>query len=190
MHRIVFLLTVVAVGAAILSAADQPPVPTIGKIMDNQVRTIEREFVPLVEAMPADKIDFSPATAEIKGEFKAVRTFGQQAKHVAAVMYMVAAAILEEKPPAEAGEGEAGPATVKTKEQIVDYVKGSFAYAHKALGSITDKNSMDMVKSASGTNKTPRVAMAPILAWHGFDHYGQMVVYARMNGVVPPASRK
>jgi hypothetical protein len=46
------------------------------------------------------------------------------------------------------------------------------------------------VPSAFGNEKVPRVSMATVAVGHSYDHYGQMVVYARMNGVVPPASRR
>ena len=61
-------------------------------------------------------------------------------KHVAAVNYMLGAAILQERPPAETG-GESGPESITTKGDIVKYLKASFEYAHKALGTINEKNS-------------------------------------------------
>jgi hypothetical protein len=160
--------------------------PSVAKMYDGQVSMIEGELVPLIEAMPADKMDFAPT----QGEFKGVRTFMQQAKHIAAVNYMVAAAALGEKIPSEAGSGEDGPANVKTKDDLVKYVKGSFAYAHKAALGLTDKNFMDQMPSPFGDGKMGRGAAASVVVWHSFDHYGQMVVYARMNSVVPPASRR
>ena len=179
------VLTLAFAGAALLSAAE-PTLSATAKAMDGDLKGIERELVPLVEAMPADKINFAPS----EGEFKGVRTFAQQAKHVGAVLYIVAASMLQEKPPAEAGEGEDGPASVTSQEQIVKYLKDAFAYSHKALASLTDAAATDMVKSPFGTRKVSRLSLASILTWHSFDHYGQMVVYARMNGIVPPASRK
>jgi len=68
-------------------------------------------------------------------------------------------------------------------------LKDSFAYTHKAMQSTTAENLMQEVQNAFGKNKVPRLQMITIPAWHSFDHYGQMVVYARMNGIVPPASR-
>jgi len=71
---------------------------------------------------------------------------------------------------------------------VVKYLKDAFAYGHKAMQSITDKNATALIKSAFGDRQVPRLSMASIATWHSFDHYGQMVVYARMNGIVPPAS--
>jgi len=169
--------------ASSLFAADAPS--SLGKIFDQDLSNIEREVVPLAEAMPADKYDFAPTG----GEFKGVRTFGDQVKHVATVIYAVSATILGEKNPVDMGTNENGPASVKGKEASVKYLKDAFAYAHKAIGSLTEKNLMEMVKSPFGSNQVPRAKMATIATWHSFDHYGQMVVYARMNGIVPPASR-
>ncbi len=101
---------------------------------------------------------------------------------------MVAAAILQEKPPVELG-GENGPDTIKSKADIVKFLKDSYIYAHKAVGSITADNFMGEVPSPFGQGKSTRVGLAGVFAWHGFDHYGQMAEYLRMNGIVPPASR-
>lgn len=164
--------------------------PTVGQTLDGQFRNAEREIVGLVEAMPADKMNFAPANGAIPGsEFTGVRTFGQQAKHLATYIYMLSAAVLEQKPPIDIGKGDAGPESVRTKEQIVDYMKGAFAFGHKALESITEKNEMDQVPGPFPGSKMPRIAAGVFMMYHNFDHYGQMVVYARMNGVIPPASR-
>jgi uncharacterized damage-inducible protein DinB len=160
--------------------------PQAGKIYDQQLTMLERELVPLAEAMPAAKYDFAPSN----GAFTGVRTFAQQVKHIAYVMYDVSAAVLEEKNPSTTGAHENGPDDLKTKDQIVNYLKQAFAYGHKAMTSLTNANQLDLVKSAFGGNQVPRVSMASVAVWHSFDHYGQMIVYSRMNGVIPPASRR
>jgi len=158
--------------------------PTLSEIMDHAVGQVEGEFVPAAEAMPEDKYSFAPTN----GEFKGVRTFAEQVKHVAAVNYMVAAAVLQEKPPVELG-GENGPTSITTKADIVKFLKDSFAYSHKALRSINEKNQTDQIKSPFGDGMVSRMGIATAVLWHPFDHYGQMVVYLRMNGIIPPASR-
>ncbi len=90
---------------------------TVAQILDGGVTAIETELVPAAEAMPEDKFGFAPTN----GEFKGVRTFGQQVKHVAAVNYLVAGAILGEKPPVEYG-GENGPDSVKSKADIMKFL--------------------------------------------------------------------
>jgi len=143
----------------------------------------EQEFTGAADAMPEDKYSFAPST----GEFKGVRTFGQQVKHVAAVNYIFGSAILGEKPPVEVG-GENGPDSVKSKAEIMTFLKDSFAYLHKALVSISDKNQLDEV-TLFGEMKVARLSAGSFSTAHPFDHYGQMVEYLRMNGIVPPASR-
>jgi uncharacterized damage-inducible protein DinB len=157
---------------------------TISQVLDGGVKIIESELVPAAEAMPEDKYDFAPSS----GEFKGVRTFAQQIKHVAAVNYIVGASILGENPPVELG-GESGPDSIKTKANILKFLKDSFAYAHKAVATITDANALEPIPQPFSKEKGTRVGMATVFAWHGFDHYGQLVEYLRMNGIVPPASR-
>ncbi len=178
-------LALLAFAAFPCFAADTAAAP-ISKVFDQQLSMLEREFVSLVEAMPEDKFGFSPKV----GEFNDVRTFAQQATHVAFVNYAVASAAMGEKNPSETGPKENGPVNLKSKPEIVKYVKDSFAYAHRAMAMLTDTNLRGMVKSAFGNENVPRISMANVAVWHGFDHYGQMVVYARMNGIVPPASRQ
>jgi len=157
---------------------------TVMQVLDRTVTNVEHEFVPAAEAMPEDKFGFAPTN----GEFKGVRTFGEQVKHVAAVNYMFGAAILSEKVPVDVGD-ESGPASVKTKAEILNYLKESFAYVHKAVQTINEKNLVEPVKSPFGEGTVTRLGLATSVAAHGFDHYGQMVEYLRMNGIVPPASR-
>jgi hypothetical protein len=143
-------------------------------------------IVSAADTMPADKYGFAPTD----GEFKGVRTFGQQVKHLAATNYILAAAALGEEPPAGAGD-EMGPDTVRTKAEILDYLNGSFEHLAKAIEAIGDKNATVKSSPISPLKGavTTRLALTVEAMIHAFDHYGQMVEYLRMNGVVPPASR-
>ncbi len=172
--------------AAIAAIAADAPTPSIGKIVDNQIRLAEREVVSLAEAIPAEKYGFAPSA----GEFEGVRTFSQQMTHIAAVNFMVASAALGEKNPSEIGPSENGPASIKGKDAVVTYLKDSFVYAHQAAAALTAENMLEMMQSPFGSGKSPRMAIISEITWHTFDHYGQAVVYARMNGIVPPASRR
>jgi uncharacterized damage-inducible protein DinB len=157
---------------------------TVTQVLDSTVSNVEHEFVPAAEAMPEDKFGFAPTN----GEFKGVRTYGEQIKHVAAVNYIFGAAILSEKAPVDVG-GESGPAELKTKDEIIKYLKDSFVYVHKAVQTVNEKNLVEMVKSPFGEGKVTRLGLATSVSAHGFDHYGQMVEYLRMSGIIPPASR-
>jgi hypothetical protein len=160
-----------------------PQLSPIGKVLDSNVTGLERELVPLADAMPAAKFDFAPTN----GEFKGVRNFRQQVGHTAAVIYYAASTVIGEKCPVDIGKDENGPATLKTKEEVVQYLKGAFAYAHKAMAKVNEGNLTEEISTNWG--KQTRAFMANVIVWHSFDHYGQMVVYARMNGIIPPASR-
>lgn len=182
MSRILPLFLTFACGAAWCA---EMPGGQIGKIVDQQLKMVESEVVSLAEAMPADKYGFAPTG----GTFTGVRTFGLQVRHIATTTYMVSSVVLGEKVPVEVGKNENGSDSLASKEAIVKYLKDSFAYAHKAVATMTDVNATEMIVSPFGKNKVPRLSMAELPVWHSFDHYGQMVVYARMNGIVPPASR-
>jgi len=158
---------------------------TVSQIMEHALKPVEGEFVPAADAMPEDKYSFAPTN----GEFKGVRTFAQQVKHVAAVNYLVGAALLEEKPPVDTG-GENGPDSITSKADIMKFLKDSFAYLHKALASVNEKNQTAQIKNPFGEGKTTKLGFATVALWHPFDHYGQMVEYLRMNGIIPPASRR
>lgn len=179
-NTVLLLLSLIGIAAA---QKQQPPTHA-GQVIERQFSGMEREFVPAAEAMPADKYDFAPTN----GEFKGVRTFAQQVKHVAAVNYMLSAALLGEKPPVEVGS-ENGPDSIKTKDQIVKFLKDSCAYTHKALATLKDSNLVEMVDGPFG-GKSSRLALANETIWHSFDHYGQMVEYLRTNNIIPPASRQ
>lgn len=174
------LLSVSALGQAAKSNEHR----SVTQVLDASTANMEHEFVSAAEAMPEDKYSFVPTA----GEFKGVRTFAQQVKHVAAVNYILGASILQEKPPVDVG-GESGPESITSKADIVKFLKASFEYAHKAIGSVTEKNFLDPVKWPFGDRPSSRLELAGIITSHGFDHYGQMVVYLRSNGIVPPASR-
>jgi uncharacterized damage-inducible protein DinB len=158
---------------------------TVATLYDSQLKIAESEVVSLAEAMPESAYNFAPT----QGAFEKVRTFGEQIKHIATVNYMAAAAAVKEKPPVDLGSGENGPESVKSKAQIVQYLKDSYAYGHKAMAMLTAENQLDMVPAPfPGMPPMARAGIANLIIWHSFDHYGQMAVYARMNGVIPPAS--
>lgn len=188
-NRMKKLLCVLALAFACclpVVAQDQAPSKTVGEAYERTMMIAESEFIPAADALSEDKYNFAPDPSQ--GEFKGVRTFAQQVKHVAAVNYLIGAAILQEKPPVELG-GENGPDNIKSKAEITKFAKDSFEYAKKAMRSITDKNLMDQVQSPFGNNKSSRAGLAMILVSHPFDHYGQMAEYLRMNKIIPPASR-
>jgi uncharacterized damage-inducible protein DinB len=164
----------------------QPAPTSPAQVYHNQLRNLEREMVDAAEAMPAEKFDFKPDTK--MGEFAESRTFKQQIGHVAVNNFLFASWLTGEKFEATEKDRENGPASLTDKTATVKYLKDSFAAAHKALDTINKDNLLEGV-STGGERKMPRMAIGNIFLWHGFDHYGQMAIYLRMNGIVPPASR-
>jgi len=162
----------------------QPP-PTIASTVDHEISIVEKEIVDAAEAMPEDKFNFSPESLNIPGsDYKGVRTFGVHVKHVAASNYAIWSPLTGDKFP-ENFMGGNGPADVKTKADIIKFLKDSFALGHKAAATLTAEN---MLQTAEHS-KSIRLHLATFAVAHAFDHYGQMVEYLRMNGITPPASR-
>lgn len=173
--------------AAGVSASPSTP-PTIASSIDREINLVEKEVLEAAEAMPEDKFDFSPEKLNIPGsDYKGVRTFGEQLKHIAASNYLIWSPITGEKPPDNVNDGK-GPDNMKAKADIIKYVKDSFAFGHKAVATLNESN---LVQSIIRDNRPPttRLFLATFAPAHCFDHYGQMIEYLRMNGIVPPASR-
>lgn len=151
------------------------------------LKSVQSQVVSAADAMPAVKYGFAPED----GEFKGVRTFSQQVKHLAATNHILAAAALGEEPPADAGD-EVGPESIRSKPEILNYLNESFAHLGRAIDAIGEKNAM--VKSSPisplPAKATTRLGLTVEALIHAFNHYGQMVEYLRMNGIVPPASRR
>ncbi|HEY1464933.1 MAG TPA: DinB family protein [Terriglobales bacterium] len=159
---------------------------TVADVFNRSLSSAENDFVPAVEAMPEDKFNFAPTN----GEFKGVRTFALEVRHVDTVNYEFGAVILGEKCPVETGTDENGADTLKTKDDILKYTTDSFAYLHKALSALNEQNLVTPIPNPfGGKNSITRLGIALIAVSHPFDHYGQMVEYLRMNNIVPPASR-
>jgi hypothetical protein len=156
------------------------------RALESLMKIVEKEIISTVDAMPADKFGFAPTD----GEFKGVRTFGQMVKHFSATNHILAAAALGEEPPADAGD-ELGPESVRTKAEILAYLKGSFVHLDKAVEAIGQTNIPVNASPISPLKRgeVTRLALITETLLHAYDHYGQLVEYLRMNGVVPPASR-
>jgi hypothetical protein len=168
------ILTIALLTASAAFAQGPARSQTLAEVFDGQIGSIEREVLGLAQKMPADKYNFAPATGTPPaGTFDGVRTFALQVRHIATVIYMVSSQILGEKNPVDMGADENGANSLQTKDQIIAYFQASLAYARKAVRSITPEN------------QALRAGNAAFIGLHSYDHYGQMVVYARLNGVTP-----
>lgn len=164
------------------------PAPTIANQIERQVTLIEKEFVEAAEAMPDEKFNFTPEGLNLSGsDYKGVRTFAIEVRHVATANYFFWGSITGDKMP-EGVKGPNGPENITSKADILKYLKDSFALGHKAAATLTAQNLNDNLKTIRG--ESPRLYLASFPVAHAFDHYGQMVEYLRMNGIVPPASRE
>jgi hypothetical protein len=153
--------------------------------VDREITTVEKEIVAAAEAMPEDKFNFSPEKLNIPAsDYKGVRSFAVQVRHVGASNYFLFSPITGDKVPEDIKDGN-GPEDLKSKTEIVKFLKDSFALGHKAAATLTTENMLQ----PPGKSKSPRLYLATFAAAHAFDHYGQLVEYLRMNGIVPPASR-
>ena len=161
--------------AASAYAAPASPGQVFGKLISGQAE----EVVSAAEAMPADKYDFAPTT----GEFKGVRTFGQQLTHIAEAQYFFFANF-GAKPTIDVKSIE----KLTSKDEIVKALKDSFVFAQHAAETMTTSNAFAELPDKDGTNT--RASITAFSLAHTNDHYGQMVVYLRLNGIIPPASRK
>jgi hypothetical protein len=171
--------------AAAGTAQAQQPAPTVASILEREISAIEKLVVDAAEAMPEDKFNFSPETLNIPGDdYKGVRSFAVQVKHVGASNYFIWSPITGEKLPEDLKDGN-GPESLKTKTEIIKFLKDSFALGHRAAGTLTTENMLQL----PGRSKSTRLHLATFGVAHAYDHYGQMIEYLRMNGIVPPASR-
>ena len=144
---------------------------------------IEQSFIALADAMPAEKYEFKPTS----GKFENARTFAEQVKHVACANFAFFNQIEKIVPPAECSLG--GPNPAKSKAELMKYLRASFEYAQKVLRTMTSANALEPITGPYGGDST-RLGITTLAVWHASDHYGQLVVYLRMNEIVPPASRR
>lgn len=167
-----------ATSAKVAAGTQMSPV----QAQDELLNLFQEEFMGVAKAMPADKYGFAPASAN-GAKFDGVRTFAQEVSHVTLANYYFASKILGEKIPVD-GKAISG---LTSKDDLLKAAADSFAYAHKALASITPENAYVAFDGVDGLHS--RAVIASFISAHGYDHYGQMVEYLRMNGIVPPGSK-
>jgi hypothetical protein len=164
---------------------------TVGTALMRTFGSEEYEFRSAAEAMPEDKYNFRPTT---QGKFTepapfgptALRTFAEQIKHVACSNFAFAAEMDGKEPPPACDKG--GPSPAKTRAEILTYLRDSFAALNKSLNAISGKNMYEPIEGPYAGPNT-RLGLAGIAIWHVADHYGQVALYLRLNGIIPPASR-
>jgi hypothetical protein len=153
---------------------------SIATVIDGNYRRLQHQLMHVAEVMPADRYSFRPTPQ--------ARSFGEQFRHIGAVQYVVGAGLLNEPPPADVGDGDSGPLLMTGKPEIQKYVLDSFSYIRRAIRSITQDNALELMPHPFDpeSSKTERLAIVVGYATHGWEHYGQMVVYWRLNGICSP----
>jgi uncharacterized damage-inducible protein DinB len=143
----------------------------------------EKGFLSVAEAMPETKYSYIPTG----GNFEGVRSFGEQVKHVACAQFAFFNEIEGKTPPEHCERG--GPSKAKTKAELLKYLRDSFDYGDHVLATITAQNALDRVEGPYAGPNT-RLGIAVTAVWHITDHYGQLVIYLRLNGIVPPVTQQ
>jgi uncharacterized damage-inducible protein DinB len=187
--RFVAVLCALVAAAPVMRAqatAEKKP-PTVAQILNAFYGYTEQEVVSAAEAMPEEKYSFAPTN----GEFKGVRTFGEEVRHIAAANHLFFGPLMGEKiDPKMAMENRNGPENLKTKAEMVQYLKDSFALGHRALATFTPENLAEPLPNPVFPFLANRLILAQLGSSHAMDHYGQMVEYLRMNGIVPPSTQQ
>lgn len=193
MMRKMMWVAVVALGCTAIGQAQMGDMkmqaPAVGtaanpaKEIDGMLSMFEAEMMGAAKAMPADKYEFVPKTAMIAGsKFDGVRTFAEQVSHVIQANYSFYSRVGDMKIDADMK----AIGTMTKKDDLVAALAACFAFSHKAVATITPANAFLVIKGADGMNT--RATLATFGVAHGYDHYGQLVEYLRMNGIVPHAS--
>ncbi len=173
---------VMILGARAFAQKEEIP-KNIAESVGGTLGWTEGQFLGLAEAMPEEKYSFVPSG----GNFQGVRSFAEQVKHVACAQFAFFNEIEGRTPPEHCEKG--GPDKAKTKAELLKYLRESFEYGNKVLASISTQNALERVEGPyAGPNTKLGIAVAAV--WHIADHYGQLVEYVRMNGIVPPPTQK
>ena len=165
-------------------AAQQDDIPrSIADSISGTLQFAEGNFLGVAEAMPENKYSFVPTA----GKFDDVRSFGEQVKHVACAQFAFFNEFEGKKPPEDCEKGGHEPA--KTKPELIKYLKDSFDYSNHVLATLTAKNALERVEGRYAGPNT-KLGISVVAVWHITDHYGQLVKYLRMSGIVPPMTQK
>ena len=186
-----FKVSVLLVGCAMIATAQNAAAQdsSAGRGSASMASTVgqwwqmlDKSFVGLAEAMPEEKWTFKPSG----GAFDNVRSFAEQVKHVACANEAFALEVQHKDPPPNCETG--GPNPAKTKAELLQYLRQSFTQVNDIISGMTPANALEAAGGRYGGSST-RLGLATLAVWHASDHYGQLVIYLRMNGIVPPASR-
>lgn len=163
------------------TASAKGEVETPSATYSAMLKLVSAQVISAAEAMPADKYDFAPTN----GNFSGVRTFGAEVQHLAQANYFFFSGFGLSGAP-----DQAKLKALKSKDELVQALKDSYAYAQKGIDTITPQNAFIVTGTGPANIKFTRAGAATFCLAHSMDHYGQMVEYLRDNGIVPPASQR
>lgn len=148
------------------------------QLLLGQWNEVGRKLIAMAEEFPEDKYDFKPTPAQ--------RTFAEQLLHAAGTTYYFTSLANGQKPPAEEDPKREN---FKSKAEIVAFVKKCFEDGAAAIKARGDKGMSDWVADPNSKDKMQVADLAYGFIEHSGEHYGQLVVYYRLAGLVPPESR-
>ena len=179
-----FVMFMVAAVPSVTVAQSSAPAQSksgAAEVLLELIAMTEKQITGIATEMPADKYGFAPTN----GAFRGVRDFGEQIKHAAAVHHLVAVTLLGEPATSDMAD-ERGPDSVKTKDEVLRYLRESFVALRRAVVTITEQNAFESFKGPFGSEFNTRVGLVGVAVTHTSNHYGQVVEYLRMNGLTPP----
>lgn len=156
---------------------------TIANSVAESLKFVEGSLLGVAEAMPEDKYGYIPTA----GKFDDARSFGEQVKHVACAQFAFFNEFEGKQPPNDCERGGHDPA--KTKAELIKYLRDSFDYSNRVIATLTAENAVDRIEGRYAGPNT-KLGISVVSVWHVTDHYGQLVEYLRMNGIVPPMTQK
>ncbi|HEY1870589.1 MAG TPA: DinB family protein [Chitinophagaceae bacterium] len=157
---------------------------SISPAIERQFNKIESDILSSAQAMPEDKFNFTPESLNIKNsDFKGVRTFAGQIMHLATDNILIWSTITNASVSVDI-EDVNGPKNIKSKKDVIDYLKSSFAIGRNAISTLTTQNAMTLIDFRG--RQLSKLDLAFYALTHANEHYGQMVIYLRMNGIIPP----
>jgi DinB superfamily len=181
---VVLVLWLAGLASAQAQTTDRAAAPTATQTILDMIGSVEKSITGVATEMPEDKYGFAPT----QGAFRGVRNFAAQIKHAASVHNLIAASLLGDPITADMSD-ERGPDAVKTKAEVLKYLADSFAYLRKAAATVDEKNAFAPIKGVFGSAPQTRIGLIVVAVSHTSNHYGQVVEYLRMNGLVPPTSQ-
>ncbi len=182
-HRRAAFATVI-MWLILLTVCVGQPSAKFSSSIERQFNKIESDILTSAAAMPDDKFYFTPEDLHIpNSDFKRVRTFAGQIMHLATDNILIWSAITGDSVRADIQDVN-GPPGIRGKADVIKYLKSSFEEGRRAISMVTEKNALSTIEFR-GRNLS-RLDLAFYALTHANEHYGQMVVYLRMCGIVPP----